>query len=607
MVEWDTVPVPSSYKRWRYARLESLRWIWVYIKKFKVRYFLGLSLALFVSGLNMLNPYFAGQIVDEVIYGRKEDLLWPLLGLMIGVTVFKSAIRYSYQLMFESVSQNVIYKIRDKLYHRIQYLDFRFFDKTKTGEIMARMTGDMEAVRHFTAWTIYMIFENFTTLLFAVGFMFYIHAPLALTLVAITPIIGFFAFRLSRDVKPTFSEIRGQFAKLNSVVQENISGNRVVKAFAREDYEVDKFSVENQSFKDKNLQSAKIWEKYLPVLDTLAGFLTVLMILIGGIMVIRGSLTFGELVVFNSLIWALNNPMRMAGWLINDVQRFIASAEKIQELLNIKSNIMSPVKPNAITNCSGLVEFKDVSFSYGEEQVLTDIHFAAKPGQTIALIGPTGSGKSTLINLLCRFYDVDEGEVIVSNTNVKEWDVQKLRENTAIVMQDIFLFSDTIEGNIAYGVPDASIEEIQEAARMAEAHNFIMELPEGYDTIIGERGVGLSGGQKQRIALARALLKDPAILILDDTTSSVDMETEHTIQQTLKVFNQNKTCFIVAHRISSIKDADLILVMENGRIIERGKHEELLMKKNFYYNVYKNQYGDFDGMQRSEEVVVSGT
>ncbi len=564
-------------------------------------------MALFVSALNMLNPYFAGQIVDEVIYGSKVDLLWPLLGLMIGVTVFKSAIRYSYQLMFESVSQNVIHKIRDKLYHRIQHLDFRFFDKTKTGDIMARMTGDMEAVRHFTAWTIYMIFENFTTLLFAVAFMFYIHAPLALTLVAITPIIGFFAFRLSYDVKPTFSEIRGQFAKLNSVVQENISGNRVVKAFAREDYEIDKFSVENQSFKDKNLNSAKIWEKYLPVLDTLAGFLTVLMILVGGMMVIGGSLTIGELVVFNSLIWALNNPMRMAGWLINDVQRFIASAEKIQELLKEKSHIVTPNQPKATSASSSLVEFKDVCFGYGDEQVLSDITFTAEPGQTIALIGPTGSGKSTLINLLCRFYDVDQGEVLVSNTNVKEWDVQKLRENTAIVMQDIFLFSDTIEGNIAYGVPDATIEEIQAAAKMAEAHNFIMELPDGYDTIIGERGVGLSGGQKQRIALARALLKDPAILILDDTTSSVDMETEHTIQQTLKVFNQNKTCFIIAHRISSIKDADLILVMENGRIIERGKHEELLMKKNFYYNVYKNQYGDFDGMQQSEEVMISGT
>jgi ATP-binding cassette subfamily B protein len=577
------------------------------MKQFRARYFIGLLLALFVSGLNMLNPYLAGQIVDEVIYGHKDDLLWPLLMIMIGVTFFKSAIRYCYQLMFESLSQNVIFKIRKKMYDRLHHLDFNFYDKTKTGDIMARMTGDIEAVRHFTAWAIYIIFENVTILLFAIGFMFYIHVPLALTLLAVTPMIGFFAYKLSYDVKPTFSAIREQFSKLNSVVQENISGNRVVKAFAKENYEIEKFSVENDAFKEKNLQSAKIWEKYLPVLDSLAGLLTVLMILVGGIMVIRGSLTFGELVMFNSLIWALNNPMRMAGWLINDVQRFIASAEKIEDLLNVEAKILNPVDSKKITNSIGVVEFNEVSFGYGEENVLRDISFKARPGETVAIIGPTGAGKSTLINLICRFYDADRGEVLVGEHNIKDWNIQKLRENIAMVMQDIFLFSDTIEGNIAYGVPDASFESVQTAAKMAEAHEFITRLPDGYDTIVGERGVGLSGGQKQRIALARAMLKDPTILILDDTTSSVDMETERSIQKTLKTFGQGKTCFIIAHRISSVKDADLIMVMENGRIIERGKHEELLIKKGYYYNVYKNQYGNFDVQHRGEEVIVNGT
>ncbi|MFP3126854.1 ABC transporter ATP-binding protein/permease [Ectobacillus funiculus] len=587
--------------------MQSLRSIWGYIKKFQARYFMGLLLVLVVSGLNMLNPYFAGKIVDRVIYGHNEDLLWPLLGAMVGVTFCKAAIRYGYQLMFESVSQSVIFKIREQLYNRLQRLDFSFYDRTKTGDIMARMTGDIEAVRHFTAWSIYIIFENITTLLFAIGFMFYIHVPLALTLLTVTPIIGLFAYRLSYDVKPTFSAIREQFSKLNSVVQENISGNRVVKAFAKEDYEIEKFSVENTAFKEKNLESAKVWEKYLPILDSLAGLLTVLMIFAGGIMVIRGSLTIGELVMFNSLIWALNNPMRMAGWLINDVQRFIASAEKIEDLMNTEPQIVNPASSKKINTSLGVVEFNHVSFGYGEEQVLTDISFKAMPGQTVALIGPTGAGKSTVINLLCRFYDTDRGEVLVGEHNVKDWNIRELRENMAMVMQDIFLFSDTIEGNIAYGVPDASFESVQTAAKMAEAHEFITRLPDGYDTIIGERGVGLSGGQKQRIALARALLKDPAILILDDTTSSVDMETELRIQKTLKTFNQGKTCFIIAHRISSVKEADLILVMENGRIIERGKHTELLMKKGYYYNVYKNQYGNFDGMHREEEVIVNGT
>ena len=583
--------------------MQSIRWVWGYIKNFRIRLFSGLFLALAVSMLNMLNPYFAGKIVDKVIYGHQNNLLWPFLGTMIGVTVIKTVIRYNYQLMFEAVSQNVIFKIREQLYDRLQHLDFSFFDRTKTGDIMARMTGDLEAVRHFTAWAIYMIFENLTILLIAIGFMFYINPLLALAMIAVTPIIGFFATRLSFTVKPTFTEIRGQFARLNSVVQENISGNRVVKAFAKEDHEIDKFSVENEAFKEKSLDSAKVWEKYLPVLDSLAGVLTVVMILVGGIMVINGSLTFGELVTFNSLIWALNNPMRMAGWLINDVQRFIASAEKVEDLLNTEPEITNEAKRAAIRHISGGVEFNHVSFSYGDEQVLKDISFKVLPGQTVGIIGPTGAGKSTLVNLLSRFYDTADGEVIVDGLKVRDWDISKLRDSMAMVMQDIFLFSDTIEGNIAYGNPDATLEMVQSAAKMAEAHDFITNLPEGYDTIIGERGVGLSGGQRQRIALARAILKNPSVLVLDDTTSAVDMETELRIQRTLKSLLKEKTCFIIAHRISSVKEADLILVMENGEIIERGKHKELLAKKGYYYKVFMNQNGNFDGQHNGEDVI----
>ncbi|MCM3727187.1 ABC transporter ATP-binding protein/permease [Neobacillus cucumis] len=583
--------------------MQSIRWVWGYIKNFRIRLFSGLFLALVVSLLNMLNPYFAGKIVDKVIYGHQNNLLWPFLGTMIGVAVIKTVIRYNYQLMFETVSQNVIFKIREQLYDRLQKLDFSFFDRTKTGDIMARMTGDLEAVRHFTAWAIYMIFENLTILLIAIGFMFYINPLLALAMIAVTPIIGFFATRLSFTVKPTFTEIRGQFARLNSVVQENISGNRVVKAFAKEDYEIDKFSVENEAFKKKSLDSAKVWEKYLPVLDSLAGVLTVVMILVGGIMVINGSLTFGELVTFNSLIWALNNPMRMAGWLINDVQRFIASAEKVEDLLNTEPEITNEAKRAAVRHISGGVEFNHVSFSYGDEQVLKDISFKVLPGQTVGIIGPTGAGKSTLVNLLSRFYDTAGGDVIVDGLKVRDWDISKLRDSMAMVMQDIFLFSDTIEGNIAYGNPDATLEMVQSAAKMAEAHDFITKLPEGYDTIIGERGVGLSGGQRQRIALARAILKNPSVLVLDDTTSAVDMETELRIQRTLKSLLKEKTCFIIAHRISSVKEADLILVMENGEIIERGKHKELLAKKGYYYKVFMNQNGNFDGQHNGEDVI----
>jgi ATP-binding cassette subfamily B multidrug efflux pump len=582
--------------------MQSIRWLWGYIRNFRIRLFSGLFLALLVSVLNMLNPYFAGKIVDKIIYGHQDDLLWPFLGAMIGITVMKTVIRYCYQLMFERVSQGVIFKIRNRLYDRLHQLDFSFFDRTKTGDIMARMTGDMEAVRHFTSWVIYMIFENLTILIFAIVFMFYIHPPLALAMLAVTPIIGFFATRLSFTVKPTFSAIRGQFARLNSVVQENISGNRVVKAFAKEDYEIEKFSGENKAFMEKNLVSARVWEKYLPVLDSLAGVLTIVMILVGGSMVINRSLSLGELVTFNSLIWALNNPMRMAGWLINDVQRFIASAEKVEDLLNTRPEIFNEAKRFNVKHLRGVVDFNHVSFNYGDEPVLEDVSFKVMPGQTVGIIGPTGAGKSTLVNLLSRFYDVTSGEVRLDGLNVKDWDIPRLRDSMAMVMQDIFLFSDTIEGNIAYGNPDASLEAVQSAAKMAEAHDFISKLPEGYDTIIGERGVGLSGGQRQRIALARAILKNPSILILDDTTSAVDMETELRIQRTLKSVLKDKTCFIIAHRISSVKEADIILVMENGRIIERGRHKELLAKKGYYYKVFRNQNGDFAGQHEGEDV-----
>jgi ATP-binding cassette, subfamily B, multidrug efflux pump len=575
--------------------MHSLRWAWSYIRHYKGKLIIGLLLALAVSALNMVNPYLAGRMVDDVMYGEKTGMLWTLLTFMIGTTIVRTSVRYGYQIMFEKISQNVIFRMRENLYDRLLQLDFAFYDRTKTGDIMARMTGDLEAIRHFTAWTIYMIFENATIFIFAIVFMFTIHPPLALAILSIAPVIAFFAFRLSRDVKPTFTEIRNQFAKLNSVVQENISGNRVVKAFAKESYEIEKFSAENEAFRDRNLQSAKVWEKYLPVLDSLAGVLTVVMILVGGMMVITGSLTMGELVIFNSLIWALNNPMRMAGWLMNDLQRFIASAEKVEELLLTKSQMMNGIEKREIQDMTaGTVVFDRVYFSYGDGMVLEDVTFEANPGQTVGIIGPTGSGKSTLVNLLSRFYDTTSGTIKVGDRNVKEWNIHQLRSSMGMVMQDIFLFSDTIEGNIAYGNPNATLEDVQAAARKAEAHEFITTLPEGYDTIVGERGVGLSGGQKQRIALARALLKDPSILILDDTTSSVDIETEERIQNTLQSIQQSKTCFIIAHRISSVKEADLILVMNNGKIIEKGTHDELLLNKDYYYHVFQNQYGNFD-------------
>jgi len=574
----------------------AFKWIFPYIKRYKGRMLGGLLLVLICSALNMVSPYLSGIIVDKVIVNQHVSILPILIISIVSATFLKAILRYTFLMNFERVSQNLIFDLKSEIYNKLQEQDFDFFDKTNTGDIMTKMTGDIDMVRHFVAFVIYNVFDNATNFIFAVTLMFTINYKFTLILLAITPLTFIFALKLSTNVRASFFAIRAQFSKLNSVVQENISGNRLVKAFAKEDFEKEKFNKINHGFKEKNLASAAIWEKYLPVLDSLAGSMVVLMILIGGILVINKSLTIGQLVTFNSLIFALNNPMRMIGWLINDIQRFSTSGEKIMDLLRIKPTIKNHKAKVKKEKLNGNIEFINVSFSYGDEEVLKDINLKVSPGETIAIIGPTGSGKSTLVSLICRFYDSTEGEILIDDINIKDIDVNILRERISTAMQDIFLFSDTIEGNIAYGVPDASMERIQWVASMADAHEFIQNMPEGYDTIIGERGVGLSGGQRQRIALARALLKNPDILILDDTTSSVDMETEHKIHKTLNSYFKDKTTFIIAHRISSVKNADKILVLNNGSIVEQGTHAELLHLRGQYFSVYINQLGDFDNI-----------
>lgn len=574
--------------------MDVFQWIWSYLKKYKLKYFSALLLVLVVSGLNMINPLLAGKIVDRVMNGGNKHLLLPILGAMISVVLVKSVLLYSYQMIFEQVSQGVLFNLREQLYQKLMELDFEFYNSTRTGDLMARLTGDTDAIRHFLAWVVYNIVSNVSCFIFAIFSMSLINLQLTIFMFLVTPVIAFFTVRMTKEVGPTFFNIRESFSRLNSVAQENISGNRVVKAFSREDYEIEKFQRANLDYKEKNLRSARIWEKYLPVLDSLAGVLSVIMIFAGGMLVIHKKMTFGELVVFNGYIWALNNPMRMSGWLVNDVERFIASTIKIRELIKAEAKIKNEPESSGRNTINGNVEFRNVSFRYGAEEILRNVSFHAKRGQTIGILGPTGSGKSTLINLMCRFYEASSGSILIDGVEIGEYDLKTLRNSIAVAMQDIFLFSDTIEGNIAYGNPNASLEQVQKVASVAKAHDFILDLPEGYDTIIGERGVGLSGGQRQRIALARALLKNPSILLLDDTTSSVDMETEFKIQQEVHSIYQTRTNFVIAHRISSVKNADLILVLNEGQIVEQGTHEELIRKRGYYNNVYHTQFGDFD-------------
>lgn len=582
--------------------MESIKWIGGYIKKYKARFIIALILVLICSGMNMINPYLSGVIVDEVITKGDTKLLFPILAVMILVNVVKSIIRYCYQFSFEVVSQNSIYEIRNNMYIKFQNLDCQYYNENRTGDLMSRMTGDMEAIRHFLAWVIYNVFENLTVFVFAVCFMFYINWKFTLIMISVTPLIGYLASKMTLEVGPTFFNIREQLSKLNTVVQENISGNRVVKAFAREAFEIKKFDSENEGFFKANIESATVWEKYLPILDSLAGLLSVEMTFFGGILVIRNSMTLGELVIFNSLIWAINNPMRMVGWLINDIERFVAASKKIRLLLNTESKIQNKENNLAVKEIRGEIEFKNVSFFFDNERILNNISFKAEPGQTIGIIGPTGAGKSTLINLIERFYDVDAGELLLDGKNIADYNYRLVRDNVAVAMQDVFLFSNSVRNNISYGLSSIDNKKIYEAAKAACAHDFILKMTDGYETIVGERGVGLSGGQKQRIALARALIKDTPILILDDTTSALDMETEYEIQKNLKNTCSEKTCIIIANRIASVKNADLILVLKEGKITEAGKHEELLNMKGYYYSVYNNQWGNFDKELRKEVI-----
>ncbi|EAD4259214.1 ABC transporter ATP-binding protein [Listeria monocytogenes] len=573
--------------------MESMKWIWQYVRKYRLL-MVGVFILIFIaSGISIIYPLLGGKVIDDVVYQNKTNLLIPLLLIMIISTIIRTICRYTYQIMCERIGQNSLFRIREDLYKKLQSLDFDFFNNTRVGDIMARMTGDTDAIRHFVSWVSYNILENVFLFSFAIIIMATIDWKLTLALVIVTPLIAVLTMKMSSKAQPVFYEIRESFSRLNSMVEENISGNRVVKAFAREDFEMKKFHEHNEDFKKRNLDSADVSRTYLPVLDSLAGMLVVITLIFGGYLVIKGQMTLGDLVAFNGFLWMLNGPMRMSGWLINDVQRFIASSFKIQDMMATDAKIPIHAEKPA-PSLQGHVEFKNVSFHFEDEpntDVLKNISLKASPGQTIAILGETGAGKSTLVNLICRFYDPTSGEILIDGVDARKWHVRELRNHIATVMQDIFLFSDTIEGNIAFGAPDATMEDVRRMARIADADHFIETMPESYDTIVGERGVGLSGGQKQRISLARALLKNPSILILDDTTSAVDMETEVKIQGELKKITENTTTFIIAHRISSVKEADEILILNHGEIIERGTHTSLLAEKGYYFDIYNKQLG----------------
>ena len=575
-----------------------IRWFLSFLKKYRVRMIVGLILVFITSLLVLINPQISGMIVDEVIEGQHYEKLGILLLIMIGVTLVRSLLRFIFLMCFESSSQGLVYDMREEAYRKLMKEDFNFFNKNRTGDLMSRQTGDMDAVRHMVSHVIYFSFENILVFLMALVMIFSVNVKMALCMLIVLPFTLAVTLSQRRHIKPAFDRVRDCFSSLNAFAQETIAGNRVVKAFAKEDYELEKFDRENDGYRDAQLNAASIWMKYIPMFEILSQCLTIILMIMGGFMVIDGEMTIGNMVTVNGYLWMLNSPLRQAGWIINDLQRFLTAIEKIYKVYTTEPDIKQPEHVVEKRKLKGSVTFDHVNYYTNDDTVLKDISFHVEPGQTVGIIGATGSGKSSLINLICRFYDVNQGRVLVDDIDVRNLNLQTLRGNIGIAMQDVFLFSDTIEGNIAYGNPDCTFEQVQAAAKIANADEFIREMPEGYDTIIGERGVGLSGGQKQRISLARAILKDPSIIILDDTTSAIDMETESMIQNELKKISDERTVFIIAHRISSIIHADQILVLDNGRLVERGTHEQLLAKKGYYSTVFHHQYGEFDRFKK---------
>ena len=560
----------------------------------------GLFIIAVVSAMAVINPKVSGFIVDQVIVAGKYEYLWKCVAVLLGVCLFREGFQYLAQMLFERSSQGVLFDMRDAVYRKLLHEDFSFYNNNRIGDLMSRQTGDMDAVRHFVAFVIYNVFRNCIWLLSAVVMIFFVNVKLALMFLAVLPFTAFVVFMQMRAVGPAFAGVRQCFSSLNAYVQEHIAANRVVRAFAKEAFEKNRFEKENEAFRQSEINASKIWQRYVPIFEFLGTVINVILMIYGGYLTITKQMSIGDFVTVNGYLWMLTNPLRMLGWLINDAMRFKASIDKIYKTFSAEPDIKLPSHPVVKQKIEGEVEFKNVSYSTHGEEILHDISFRTEKGKSVGIIGGTGSGKTTIMNLLCRFYDVTDGSVCVDGTDVREMNMYNLRENIGMAMQDVFLFSDTIEGNIAYGNPDCPFEKVEAAAKLADADSFIRAMPEGYDTMVGERGVGLSGGQKQRISLARALLKDPAIIILDDTTSAVDMETETLIQESLKSVAENRTLFVIAYRISSVKDCDQILVMNEGKIIERGTHEELIAAGGYYASVYHHQYGEFSADEEAD-------
>ncbi len=585
-----------------------LKWVWKQMAGVRKRYIFALCSTAVLSVLALGNSMITANIMDTVfqplvdtgvVTPEVTHHLMVLVAILIGFTLFRTSFQYLSIMTYETCSQKLVYKLRRDLYKNMQEQDQEFYSRTRTGDLMTRLTGDLDMVRFAVSWVLRQLIDCSvlfltTTITFLVTDWLF-----ALSMLAVTPVIFALTYAFSKQVHPLYVDLRERLSQLNTCAQENISGNRVVKAFAREDYEIGRFDGKNADYKKANTRASLLWLKYSPYIDGLSQALSIAVLLVGGAFLISGRITIGTFTLFNSLTWTLTVPMRMLGMHLNDLQRFFASANKVIELYYAKSTIVSRQDAKKVTSrVRGEVEFQGVDLELHGLPVLRHVDLHIQPGETVAIMGPTGSGKTSLVNLIPRFTDVTNGAVLIDGVPVGQYDLHDLRHSIGIATQDVFLFSDTVDGNIAYGDTSLPEEEVRRYAKMADV-DFVENLPDGFDTLIGERGTGLSGGQKQRIALARALAVKPSILILDDTTSAVDLETEKYIQEQLAHLDFPCTKIIVAQRISTTKRADKIVILDKGRVVDVGTHQELSQRPGYYREVFLLQ----NGMEEEKEVV----
>lgn len=584
-----------------------------YVLRYWYLYLIAMMAMMASIFLDVLAPQITKSVIDDVIIDGKMELFMELLFGLLGIGVGRAFFQYVKEFTFDITSMRIACDMRRNLFQHIETLSMRYFDQNNTGELMARVKDDVDKVWNVVGMVSMLIIEGSVHVIAVLYCMLKISPKLTLLPLAVMPIIGYIAVKMEKELGVVYDKISEQNAELNTVAQENLSGVRTVKAFAREEYEIKKFKKHNQNYYDLNMRQARTIAKYDPNISFLAKIQLVLIIIVGGILVMRGEISIGQLGAFseyaNNLIW----PMEILGWLSNDLASALASNKKINHILTEQPEITdqeknkNPISPeqSKIRNqerLKGDLEFQNVSFSLNDTEILKNISFKLKHGKTIGIMGMTGSGKTSIVNLMERFYDVSEGRILLDGIDLRELPLETIRQSMAVVMQDVFLFSDTIRENVRLGQRATMPEEtVKEAVRSASAQGFIERMSNQYETVIGERGVGLSGGQKQRISIARALAKKAPILILDDSTSALDMETEYEIQQELMALKDTAKV-IIAHRISAVKYADEIIILEHGQVVERGTHQSLMEKKGFYYSTYEAQYGDY---RKAMEIVGS--